>query len=78
MKIELFSKAICPKCGALKGFLQSEGFEYIELRVDEDDKALARVKEMGLQSLPIIVVDENDDDPIVGLDMPRLEQLINK
>ena len=75
MKLEVFSKAQCPKCNTLKTFLNAEGLEYVELRVDESDDALQRVRKMGLQSLPIVVVDEDDEHPIVGLDMPKLEQL---
>lgn len=75
MKLEVFSKAQCPKCNTLKTFLSAEGLEYVELRVDEDDEALQRMKDMGLQSLPVLVVDGDDANPIVGLDMSKLEQL---
>lgn len=75
MKLEVFSKAQCPKCNALKTFLSAQGLEYVELRVDEDDDALQRVRDMGLQSLPVLVVDGDDDHPIVGMDMHKLEQL---
>lgn len=75
MKLEVFSKAQCPKCNALKTFLSAQGLEYVELRVDENDDALQRVRDMGLQSLPVLVVDGDDDHPIVGMDMPKLEQL---
>lgn len=75
MKLEVFSKVQCPKCNALKTFLSVQGLEYVELRVDEDDDALQRVRDMGLQSLPVLVVDGDDDHPIVGMDMPKLEQL---
>lgn len=75
MKLEVFSKAQCPKCNALKTFLSAQGLEYVELRVDEDDKALQRVKDMGLQSVPVLVVDGDDENPIIGLDMPKLENL---
>ena len=75
MKLEVFSKAQCPKCNALKTFLSAQGLEYVELLVDEDDDALQRVRDMGLQSLPVLVVDGDDDHPIVGMDMPKLEQL---
>ena len=75
MKLEVFSKAQCPKCNALKTFLSAQGLEYVELRVDEDDDALQRVRDMGLQSLPVLVVDGDDDHPIVGMDMPKLENL---
>ena len=75
MKLEVFSKAQCPKCNTLKTFLSAQGLEYVELRVDENDDALPRVRDMGLQSLPVLVVDGDDDHPIVGMDMPKLEQL---
>ena len=73
MKIEVFSKAKCPLCNALKEYLKSENIQFEELRVDEDDKAMER--KMGVQSLPVTVVNEDDKNPILGLDMSRLEKL---
>ena len=43
--------------------------------MDEDDKAMERVRSMGVQSLPVTVVNEDDKNPILGLDMSRLEKL---
>ena len=75
MKIEVFSKAKCPLCNTLKEYLKSENIQFEELRVDEDDKAMKRVRSMGVQSLPVTVVNEDDKNPILGLDMSRLEKL---
>ena len=75
MKIEVFSKAKCPLCNTLKEYLKSENIQFEELRVDEDDKAMERVRSMGVQSLPVTVVDEDDKNPILGFDMKRLEKL---
>lgn len=75
MKIEVFSKAKCPLCNTLKEYLKSENIQFKELRVDEDDKAMERVRSMGVQSLPVTVVNEDDKNPILGLDMSRLEKL---
>lgn len=75
MKIEVFSKAKCPLCNTLKEYLKSENIQFEELRVDEDDKAMERVRNMGVQSLPVTVVNEDDKNPILGFDMNRLEKL---
>ena len=75
MKIEVFSKAKCPLCNTLKEYLKSENLPFEELRVDEDDKAMERVRNMGVQSLPVTVVNEDDKNPILGFDMKRLEKL---
>lgn len=75
MKIEVFSKAKCPLCNALKEYLKSENISFEEHRVDEDDKAMERVRKMGVQSLPVTVVNEDDKNPILGFDMNRLEKL---
>lgn len=75
MKIEVFSKAKCPLCNTLKEYLKSENIQFEELRVDEDDKAMERVRNMSVQSLPVTVVNEDDKNPILGLDMSRLEKL---
>ena len=75
MKIEVFSKAKCPLCNTLKEYLKTENIQFEELRVDEDDKAMERVRNMGVQSLPVTVVNEDDKNPILGFDMNRLEKL---
>ena len=75
MKIEVFSKAKCPLCNTLKEYFKSENISFEEHRVDEDDKAMERVRSMGVQSLPVTVVDEDDKNPILGFDTKRLEKL---
>lgn len=49
-----------------KKVLENEGIRYAEFRVDEDDKALAFVKNMGYMAAPVVVVGFQDGHPLSG------------
>ena len=42
--------------------MEQLGIDYIEYRINEDAKALDRIKEMGFQSAPVVVVDLGGDN----------------
>ena len=44
-KVTIYSKADCMQCNFTKKWLLDEGLEYVEIRADLDDKALAYVKD---------------------------------
>lgn len=58
-EITIYSTAVCPYCVAAKNFLQSQGLDWIEVRIDQDPDAralmLARAKRT---SVPQIFVNE--------------------
>ena len=71
--IKVYSKENCSQCVATIKYLERAGIDFIVYKVDEDENALAFVKDLGYQSLPVVFVEENKHwsgfrpDKIAGL-----------
>lgn len=58
MKVVVYSKANCPQCVVVKRELSLRGVDFSELRIDGEDKSLARwLVEQGHRQVPVIYVD---------------------
>lgn len=54
--VTVYSKADCSQCDMTKKVLKLKGIGYREFRVDEDDAAMAFVKNMGYLAAPVVVI----------------------
>ena len=72
--IILYSKPNCMKCNFTKQFFENNNVEFIVKDVFESEEALAEVKELGFQSLPVIVAD--GVEPFFGFRPDLLEKLV--
>ncbi|WP_124057372.1 glutaredoxin-like protein NrdH [Vaginisenegalia massiliensis] len=72
-KITVYSKPNCMQCNFTKKFLDEHKIAYTAYDVQEDQSALARVQELGFQSLPVIEID--GEDAFFGFRPDKLEQL---
>lgn len=59
MPITIYSKAGCPACTMTKRKLNDLGIDYQEKHVDINEIYLQEVKDLGFQTLPVIVAGEN-------------------
>lgn len=59
MKIEVYSKTICPFCSQAKAWLKQHGFEYEETVLDNDQERLDFYAKIGngVRTVPQIFVD---------------------
>lgn len=74
-KIKVYSTPICPYCIALKEFLKEKGFEFEDIDVSRDEKALREmVKKTGQMGVPVI---EIGDQIIIGFDKEKICKLLN-
>ena len=71
--IIIYSKPNCMQCDFTKRFLDQHNVSYTAYDVMEDEEALARVHELGFQSLPVVVAD--GIEPFFGFRPDMLEQL---
>lgn len=62
--IKVYSKKVCPFCVRAKQALESWGVEYQEIDVEQDQSALARLRELGLRTVPQIFL--SDDTLLEG------------
>lgn len=73
--IKVYSKPNCMQCKFTEDWLQKHNIVYEKLDVTTQPSALARVKELGYQSLPVVYVDSNNH--WFGFRPDRLEALLN-
>ena len=74
-KIRIFSTPTCPYCVTLKEFLKEKGFEFEDIDVSQDEKALEemtkRTKQFGV---PVIDI---GGQWIVGFDKEKICKILN-
>lgn len=59
MPITIYSTAGCPACTMTKRRFNDLGIDYQEKHVDINEIYLQEVKDLGFQTLPVIVAGEN-------------------
>lgn len=72
-KVVLYTKPNCMQCNFTKKFLEENAISFEMFDVTEDHIALDRVKELGFQSLPVVVAE--GVAPFFGFRPDILEQL---
>ena len=74
-KIRIFSTPTCPYCITLKEFLKEKGFEFVDIDVSQDEKALEEMTKKTEQfGVPVIDI---DNKWIVGFDKEKISKLLN-
>ena len=69
-RIRIFSTSTCPYCVTLKEFLKERSFEFEDIDVSKDEKALEEmVKKTEQFGVPVIDI---DDQWIVGFDKEKI------
>ena len=56
--LKIYSKKTCGYCTNLKTWLKNNGFEFEEIKVDEDPEALKFIKAQGHQTVPQVYLDD--------------------
>jgi len=74
-RIRIFSTSTCPYCVTLKEFLKEKGFEFVDIDVSQDEKALEEMTKKTEQfGVPVIDI---DNKWIVGFDKEKISKLLN-
>ncbi|MGX7347831.1 glutaredoxin-like protein NrdH [Aerococcus vaginalis] len=71
--VKVYSKPGCMQCNFTKKFLTDNNIDFVDSDVTASEEALNEVKEMGFQSLPVVVTD--DIEPFFGFRPDLLQQL---
>lgn len=82
--IKVYTKNGCPQCDMTKRVLTGEGIEFTSINVEEVDENGNKteqakkaydyvVNELGLRSMPVVVVDEQE--PFSGFQPDKLQEL---
>ena len=75
MNITVFSRKGCMKCMMTKRFLNEHNLDFKEVDVDEDETAMARLRKLGVKSLPVV----EDSNKVVcsGFDQEKMKKAFN-
>jgi glutaredoxin-like YruB-family protein len=72
--IKIFSTPSCPYCVTLKEFLREKNFEFEDIDVSKDEKALQEmVAKTGQFGVPVIDI---NDQVVVGFDKERISNIL--
>ena len=75
MNITVFSRKGCMKCMMTKRFLNEHNLDFKEVDVDEDEDAMARLRKLGVKSLP--VVEDSNKVVCTGFDQEKMKNAFN-
>ena len=59
MSITVYSKPACVQCTATYRALDRQGIAYDVVDVSADDVALAKVRELGYQQVPVVITEQD-------------------
>lgn len=74
--IQIFSADWCGACKKAKELLTKLGVDFKERNIETDKDASDILKRLQLRSIPVIYFD--DDNYVVGADLKKITELINK
>ena len=70
--VTIYSKPDCMQCKFTKNWLEKHEIEYLELDCTKDTNYIDEVREMGFQTLPVIVIDRHE--AFYGFNPDKLEE----
>ena len=79
--ITVYTQPGCQPCKATKRWLDKRGIEYATVDVTESPADLAAIKELGYQSVPVVIVSNGDAETDIhwqGLVVANLEKYTNQ
>lgn len=71
-KVTVYTKNDCQPCRLTKSYLDRNNIPYNEFNVEDDPVAMAWVKDMGYQSVPVVV---SEFDHWTGLRPDKLAEI---
>ncbi|WP_448667737.1 glutaredoxin-like protein NrdH [Aerococcus viridans] len=72
--VTVYTKPNCMQCNFTKKYLTEKEIEFQTIDVTESEEALARVKGMGFQAVPVIVAE--NEEAFYGFQPDRLAKLV--
>ncbi|MBA5745787.1 glutaredoxin-like protein NrdH [Aerococcus sp. 150760007-1] len=72
--VTVYTKPNCMQCNFTKKYLTEKEIEFQTIDITESEEALAEVKGMGFQSVPVIVAE--NEEAFYGFQPDRLAKLV--
>ena len=79
MALVVYSRDNCPQCNFTKEFLKKHDIPFETVNVEVQDGALEILRHYGFQSLPVVSIDDEFDNPDkawAGFQIDNLEALL--
>lgn len=74
-KIQIYTSDTCGRCVQAKEYFKENSLEYVEHNINKNSEARKELIRMGYMSVPVILIEE---DHVLGFDLKRIEQLLEK
>lgn len=58
MKLDIYTKTVCPQCTPVKVYLKRNQIEHEMHNIDNNEQAYEKVKELGFQSAPVLIISD--------------------
>lgn len=69
--VTVYTKYRCPKCEMTKNVLNGEDIPFQSINVEDDEKAMAYIKdELGFSEMPVVIVE--GEKPFTGFQPDKL------
>lgn len=76
--VKLFTSQHCIFCHKAKDFLKHHNIKFIEIDIEKSQKeAIEMVQKTGARGFPVIVINDNFKEAIIGFDEPLLRKKLN-
>ena len=76
-KIKVFTTPTCRFCNMVKDFFKKHNIKYTEHDVSKNkNAAMEMIEKSGQQGVPVILIDSNWDDFVLGFNEPKLRRLL--
>ena len=72
--VTVYTKPNCMQCNFTKKYLTEKEIEFQTIDITESEEALAEVKGMGFQAVPVIVTE--NEEAFYGFQPDRLAKLV--
>lgn len=73
--IKIYTSDTCGRCVQAKEYFKKNNIKYVEHNINKNSEARKELIGMGYMSVPVILIDE---DHVLGFDLKRIEQLLDK
>lgn len=74
-KVEIYTSDTCGRCVLAKDYFKKNNIEYKEYNINKNSQYRKELIGMGYMSVPVILINE---DHVLGFDVARIEDLLNK
>ena len=77
-KIKIYSTPICHFCDMVKQYMKDKGFEFTDIDVSLDEKALYEMQaKTGQLGVPVIEIEKNGEKKlIIGFDKVNIDEIL--